>query len=217
VCHAARAGVQAGSAAAGRRAPMPSPVTAALLAALQDSRGPSFAGCPLSAPPRAPAAPGLAQDAPRRGARAYVRPTEAAAAQAALPPSPFNTPYLLALPLPGGAAMDMRCMWPARGRTFYVMHTAEPCGHLVVGTGHACMHARLCMCWLAMLTVKPGGMRGPLRGKPSSCIVAGTARQTLALRLYRSLGARAIMRTSQSPSAPSTPNREYVRSPVSRP
>ena len=149
VCHAAHAGAQAWSAAAGRRAPRPSPVTAALLAALQDTCGPPLASCPLSAPPRAPAPPGLARDAQRQGARARARPAEAAAARAAaarsaLPPSPFNTPYLLALPLPGRAATETHCMWLARGRAFNIRHAAGPCGHLVVSTSHACTHARRC-------------------------------------------------------------------------
>jgi len=175
VCRAAQAGAQVGSIATQRRAPRPSPVTAALLAALQDSCGPPLTACPLSAPPHAPAAPGPARDMPRRGARAYVRPAEAAVARAVLPPSPFNTPYLLALPLPGGAAKDRPCVWQAGDRICdceaYSEALCTSCyGHRL------CLHARSPLhTSLAMPTVKPSGMGGPLAAYPHSAS-AGTTR-----------------------------------------
>ncbi|KAK9846589.1 hypothetical protein WJX81_007237 [Elliptochloris bilobata] len=91
----------AGRAVACDRGPLCSPITAALLAALQENPAPPHdqllsPAHPLSAPPIAPA-PGLVAGRGRGacgGAAAY-----ACASQL---PSPFNTPNLLSLPLPDG-------------------------------------------------------------------------------------------------------------------
>lgn len=99
--------VQAGSAARGGRALQPSAVTAALLAALLETAPPQSPGCPSSAPPAAPA-PSLALGAGRGGAAAAEATARAALAGAMQLPSPFNTPSLLSLPLPGMRVDQLR-------------------------------------------------------------------------------------------------------------